>query len=493
MKKKKTPLVAIVGRTNVGKSTLFNAIAGRRLAIVEDAPGVTRDRSYTLVRRYDFLFNLCDTGGITGDQDTKLQDLVRDQAEIAVSEADLIIALFDGVEGPNPLDHEVVELLRRSKKPTIWVVNKCEKPANELLAAEFYGLGMDELHFISAAHQLGVRDLVKTIGVHLEALDAVTATTSEPRAQDDHIRVAVLGRPNVGKSTLINKIIGEERLVTSDIAGTTRDSIDVRVTRDGRDFVFVDTAGLRKKARVEDSTVERYGNLRTLRSLAGCDVAVLVLDATLGVPSVQDTKIGSLIHERGRGFVIVVNKWDAIEKDHRTVKAYTEAVQAEFRFAKYAPIVFVSALTGRRCPSVLEAVRTVYDAAKVRVKTADVNRVLKVAFEKRPPAAHRGIPVKLMFATQVAIEPPTFVLFLNQPAKISYAYQRYIKNSLREHFPFPGIDMKLQLRKRSESGPKGPRDVSAAKARPEPEREEFAEEPEFEREDFELTESEYEQ
>lgn len=450
---KKIPVVAIVGRTNVGKSTLFNAIAGRRLAIVEDFPGVTRDRFYSLVTKYDFLFNLCDTGGITGDEETELQELVRAQAEIAIEESDVIVAVFDGIEGINPLDYEVVEMLRRSQKPVLWVVNKLEKPSNELTASEFYGLGVEDLIYISAAHHIGVRELVKTIGEELQKLERFTPRGEEhPEHGEENIRVAILGRPNVGKSTLVNRIIGEERLVTSDVAGTTRDSIDVKVKREGQQFTFVDTAGLRKKARVDDHTVERYGNLRTLRALAGCDVAVLVIDATQGIPSVQDTKIGSLIHERGRGFVIVVNKWDAVEKDHKTVKAFTDAVQAEFRFAKYAPILFVSAATGRRCPSVLEAVKEVYEAGRLRVKTSEVNRVLKEAFDRKPPPAHRTQPVKLMFATQVAVAPPTFVLFLNQPAKISYAYQRYIKNSLRDVFPFKGVDMKLQLRKRTERG-----------------------------------------
>jgi GTP-binding protein len=243
--------------------------------------------------------------------------------------------------------------------------------------------------------------------------------------------------------------LGEPRLVTSDVAGTTRDSIDIQLKREGRNFTFVDTAGLRKKAKVEDSTVERYSTLRTLRSIAGCDVGVLVIDATQGIPTEQDTKIGGIIHERGKGLIIVVNKWDLIEKDHKSVHAFTEAIQEQFKFAKYAPILFVSALTGRRCPSVLETAAKVYDARRLRLKTSELNRVLQAAFDRRPPPVYRGQPIKLQFAVQAGIEPPTFVLFVNHPSKLGFGYQRYIKNALRESYPFPGVDVKLNFRKKS--------------------------------------------
>lgn len=444
---RRIPLVAIVGRTNVGKSTLFNALAGRRLAIVEGTPGVTRDRSYALIKRYGFLFNLVDTGGVVGDEDETLQALVREQAEVAVGESDVVIALFDGVDGVHPLDWEVADLARRSGKPVLWVVNKCERDEHRLGGSEFHTLGADELLCISAAHHQGVRELVDQIEKSLHASE-VRAPTEAPAA-DEALRVAIIGKPNVGKSTLINRILGEPRLVTSDVAGTTRDSIDVRVRREGRDFVFVDTAGLRKRAKVQDSTVERYSTLRTLRSIAGCDVGVLVVDATQGIPTEQDTKIGGIIHERGKGLVIVVNKWDLVEKDHRSVHDFTAAIREQFKFAKYAPILFVSALTGRRCPSVLETVAEVYDARRYRVKTSDLNRTLQAAFQRRPPPVYRGQPIKLQFAVQAGVEPPTFVLFVNHPGKLGFGYERYIKNSLRDAFPFPGVDLKLNFRKKS--------------------------------------------
>ncbi len=444
---RRIPLVAIVGRTNVGKSTLFNAIAGRRLAIVEDTPGVTRDRSYSLVKRHGFLFNLVDTGGVVGDEDATLQALVREQAEVAVGEADLVIALFDGVEGVHPLDWEVADLVRRSGKPILWVVNKCEKGEHQIAASEFHSLGADELHILSAAHYQGLRELIEKIEAHLQQTAGKLST--EAPEEELPVRVAIIGKPNVGKSTLINRILGEPRLVTSDVAGTTRDSIDVKVRREGRDFVFVDTAGLRKRAKVEDGSVERYSTLRTLRAVAGCDVGVLVIDATHGIPTEQDAKIGGIIHERGKGFVIVVNKWDLIEKDHTSVHAFTTAIREVFKFAKYCPIIFVSALTGRRCPSVLETVAEVYDARKLRIKTSDLNRVLRAAFDRRPPPVYRGQPIKLQFAVQAGIEPPTFVLFLNHPSRLGFGYERYIKNALRDEYPFPGVDIKINFRKKS--------------------------------------------
>jgi GTPase len=441
---KKIPTVAIIGRTNVGKSTLFNTLTGRKLAIVEDAPGVTRDRSYALVTRGEVPFTLIDTGGIVGDEDPELRHLVRRQAEIAIQEADLILALFDGLEGVNPLDYEVVELLRRSEKKVLWVINKCESPSQQLIAGEFYALGIDALVFISAAHKVGLSEIVEAVDEEFKEFQKNT----DPFEKDETIRVAIVGKPNVGKSTLVNKLVGAERVVTSEIAGTTRDSIDVSIVREGQHYTFVDTAGLRKKARIDDHTVERYSNLRALRSLVQCDVAVLVLDATEGIPSMQDAKIGGLIHERGRSFVIVVNKWDAIEKDHRTVKAYEDAVYEVFKFARYAPIVFLSAATGKRCPALLTAIKEVYEASKIRIQTSELNRVLKVAFERRPPPVYRGEPIKFFFGTQVDAAPPTFVLFLNHPTRINFAYQRYIKNQLRETYPFPGNDIKIHLRKR---------------------------------------------
>lgn len=441
----KIPTVAIVGRTNVGKSTLFNAILGRRMAVVEDTPGVTRDRSYSLVTRYDFFFNLCDTGGIVGDEDISLQELVRTQAEIAIEESSLVIALFDGLEGITPLDEEVAAILRQSGKPVIWVVNKCEKDSTRDSSGEFYGLGVENILTISAAHRLGIRELVSEIGEELDSLGV--KALERPPLEDRPIRVSLVGRPNVGKSSIINRITSSDRLVTAAQAGTTRDSIDVPVVRDGIPYLLIDTAGLRKRARVEDGSVERFSVLRTLRSIVRSDVVVLVLDASEGVPSVQESKIAALVHERGKGLVIVVNKWDAIKKDHLTVKAYERTILAEMPMSKYAPVLFVSALSGRRLPSILAKVKEVFEASQFRAQTADVNRILQDAFRRRPPPLVRGERIKLRFATQVGVAPPTFVLFLNRSWKVPQSYERYLKNVIRESYPFTGLNLKLQFRK----------------------------------------------
>ena len=446
---KRIPTVAIVGRTNVGKSTLFNAFLGRRVSIVEDTPGVTRDRHYALIKRFEFPFTVIDTGGLVGEEGTGLEDQVRNQAEIAIEEADLVICLFDGIDGIHPQDSDVVDILRRSGKPVLWTVNKCEKPLTQTYAAEYYQLGIDEIHFVSAAHQVGVTELAESIG---EALEINPEEIPDPeKTEETIIKVAILGKPNVGKSSLINRILGEERLVTSDIAGTTRDSIDAFLTRDGQKFQIVDTAGLRKKANVDHESVERYSNLHALKSLASCDVAVLVIDGSQGLPTEQDTKVAALVHERGRGFIIVVNKWDDVEKDHRTVKAFEEGIRGIMKFTPYAPILFVSALTGRRCPSILQKVKEVYLSSTTRIKTGPLNKVLGRAFEIKPPPVYRGAPVKMFFATQVSVAPPEIVVFLNHPDKLGFSYERYIKNSLRKEFPFEGTDIKIIFKRKKES------------------------------------------
>ncbi len=462
--KTSVPFVAIVGRTNVGKSTLFNALAQKRVAIVEDSPGVTRDRHYALIEHLGDPFTLVDTGGLVGEEDGQFRERVRQQTEAALQEADLVLGILDGISGPHPLDSEVVDILRRSGKRVRWVVNKCEKPLNEILTAEFYQLGLDDVLCISAAHRKGIKSLVSAIYEDLglnrrigddtkfrRALSVESEQQDAALAHDDNapIKVAILGRPNVGKSTLVNRILGEDRVITSEVAGTTRDSIDIPLTRDSRDYVLVDTAGLRKKARVDDGTIERFGNLRTLRSLARAHVAVLVIDATCGGPSDQDQKIAELIHERGTGLIVVVNKWDAVPKDHRTVKQFSDTIRRSLPFAPYAPILFVSALQGRRCPAVLQAARKVYESTRIRVSTSSLNDVLQAALRHRQPPVVRGEPVKLFFATQVSVSPPRFVLFFNHPKEIRPSYVRHLKSQLRKHFPFDGVDLKFQLRKRT--------------------------------------------
>lgn len=444
--KSRIPIIAIVGRPNVGKSSLFNRLVGYRVAVVREESGVTRDRNYCEVTRHGFNFSLVDTGGISTAAGEDLELAVREQAEIAIAESDLIIAVFDGLAGPLPGDEEVVKFLRRSSKPVIWVVNKCEKESTESESQEFYALGVDDLTFVSAAHGKGVPDLIEEIRVQLSKLKLVTDWRAELNTQE--IKVSFLGRPNVGKSSLINKIVGNDRLVTSEIAGTTRDSIDVMVRRSGQDFRIVDTAGLRRKARVSNQSSERYGNLRTLKALVRGDVIVLVLDLSSELPTEQDNKIAALVEERGKGLVVVVNKWDLVEKDERSVAEYEQLVKKIIPTSSYAPILFVSAKSGKRCPQILDAVSEVYASAHKRLPTPKVNELLRSIFEKHPPPAYRGAPVKLLYAAQVGIAPPTFTLFVNHPRKISQSYRKYILNALREHEPFLGSKIELQVKKR---------------------------------------------
>jgi GTPase len=434
--------IAIIGRTNVGKSSLFNALAGKHLAIVEDFPGVTRDRKNVTCDFDGYVHELIDTGGLYGDESGDFALSVREQALRALNDADLAIALFDGINGPNPLDGEIVKTIRESQKPVLWVVNKCEKPTSALSAAEFYELGIDDIITISAIHKIGIRELKTTINSLLQS------RISKKIEQDPTVKVALLGKPNVGKSTLLNKIIGEERVITSNIPGTTRDSIDVAITRNGVKFTFVDTAGLRKKAKVDDNTIERISNMRSLRALAQCDVAILVLDASSEMAGVQDARLAGLAHDRGRGLIIAVNKWDAIEKDHKTVKQYENFLHEHFKFARYAPLLFISALTGKRCPSVIEEVNKVYEATLKRVSTAEVNKVLIAAVNKKTPTLYRGHPLKFYFATQIGVKPPTFVIFCNHPNKVQFGYKRYLINAFRKEFEFHGVDIKVHFRKR---------------------------------------------
>ena len=446
---KRIPMVALIGRTNVGKSTLFNSLLGRKASIVEDSPGVTRDRNYALVKKFQVPFTLIDTGGMLHEDLSELSEAIKTQTEIAAREADLIIAVFDGLHGVHPHDHEVVQFLRRSEKPVLWVINKCEKKATEQRAAEFFELGIEDPLCVSAAHRQGTKQLLDLVRDQLNLDDPGQFVSAE---ESDEIRIAIVGRPNAGKSTFINTVLGEPRLVTSPIAGTTRDSIDTPLKREGRQLVLVDTAGLRKKKKIDPESIEHQSTEHSVRSLAACDVALLLLDATQGGPSEQDTKIAGLIHERGRALVIVVNKWDAIEKDHRSAKKFRDDIQDAFKFVRYAPILFVSALHGTRCPQVIRKIIEVYDGARLRIQTADLNKLLGEAFDKHPPAVHRGDPVKLYFATQISVAPPTFVIFVNHPDKINFSYQRYLNNSIREVYPFEGTKVKMVIRKRTQAG-----------------------------------------
>lgn len=475
------PTVCIVGRTNVGKSTLFNALVGRRkAAVVKDQPGVTRDRYYEVVTRFDFPFTLIDTGALVGEEEIALHESVRAQSELAIKQSDLCIVVFDGLHGLHPLDSEVVDLIRQIGKPAIYVANKCEKPASALTATELYGLGLEEIIPLSAAHRRGIRDLLAKMAEVLAPAELSLANSSEdadgfdpdaldPELLDDEqvaqvdetpgagsapessgtINLAIIGKPNVGKSTFVNTLLGEERMITSPIAGTTRDSIRSDLTRNGRVFEIVDTAGLRKKAGVKDNSVERFSNIRTLRSLAQSDVAVFLLDASEGVPTEQDARIVGLAHEKGKSLVIVVNKWDLIEKNPRIAEAYRIAIRSVFKFAAYAPVVFVSARTGQRCLSVLDTVVEVFEASKRRLSTAEVNKIFTDAFNSKPPPVYRGVPIKLLYATQVATKPPTFTVFVNHPERLRFNYERYLKNTIRKLHPYPGNDVRILFRRRS--------------------------------------------
>lgn len=441
------PVVALIGRTNVGKSTLFNALCGKRRNLVADSHGVTRDRSTALISRGQVVFRLVDTGGLLGDEVDEYAGQVAEQTAVAIDEADLIIALFDGVAGVHPDDRSVVSRLREAGKPVIWVVNKCEKPSTEEAAVEFYGLGIDDYVTITAAHRRGLHEIYSRLDAFLKSYDLIGADEPSPD-EERGIRVAVIGKPNVGKSSLVNALLGSNRLITADAPGTTRDSVDVEIEQDGQSFIFIDTAGLRKKSQIEKGSLERLSTLRTTQAIARSDVAVLVIDAAQGEPTDQDIRTAQLVHDRGIPLILAANKWDAVDKDHRTVKAYKDELYSKLRFCRYAPLLFTSALTGKRCSKLFDIVKEVHEAAGERVKTSTLNKIVEKAFEKHPPPVYRGQRIKLFFATQVAARPPTIVVFVNYPKQVAQSYERYLLRQLREAFPFTGSDIKLILRKR---------------------------------------------
>lgn len=437
------PIVAIVGRPNVGKSTLFNIFANSRISIVEDTPGVTRDRLYADTEWLDNEFMMVDTGGIEIMNTDKIAVSIRQQAQIAIAEADVILFVCDARAGITHEDAEVAKMLRQSKKPIVLAINKADSPKQEMEIFEFYNLGIGEPIPVSAANHLGLGDL----------LDAVVEKFPETSAygedgNEDEIKVALIGRPNVGKSSIFNTLVGEERSIVSDVAGTTRDAIDTPVIREGQKFLFIDTAGMRRKARI-DEPIEKYSIIRSLRAVDRSDVVLMVIDAIDGVTE-QDKKIVGYAHEAGKGIVLVVNKWDLYDKDNTSTLRYTENLRRELVFMQYAPVVFVSAMTKQRIHRLPEVIHYVAEQNAMRISTSVLNQVVEDAIAINPPPTEKGQRLKILYATQVKIKPPTFVIFVNEPEIMHFSYQRYLENKLREAFGFEGTPLQMIIRGKNE-------------------------------------------
>ena len=437
------PIVAIVGRPNVGKSTLFNIFANSRISIVEDTPGVTRDRLYADTEWLDNEFMMVDTGGIEIMNTDKIAVSIRQQAQIAIAEADVILFVCDARAGITHEDAEVAKMLRQSKKPIVLAINKADSPKQEMEIFEFYNLGIGEPIPVSAANHLGLGDL----------LDAVVEKFPETSAygedgNEDEIKVALIGRPNVGKSSIFNTLVGEERSIVSDVAGTTRDAIDTPVIREGQKFLFIDTAGMRRKARI-DEPIEKFSIFRTLSAVDSSDVDLMVIDAIDGVTE-QDKKIAGYAHEAGKGIVLVVNKWDLYDKDNTSTLRYTENLRRELVFMQYAPVVFVSAMTKQRIHRLPEVIHYVAEQNAMRISTSVLNQVVEDAIAINPPPTEKGQRLKILYATQVKIKPPTFVIFVNEPEIMHFSYQRYLENKLREAFGFEGTPLQMIIRGKNE-------------------------------------------
>ncbi len=436
------PIVAVVGRPNVGKSTFFNAIAGQKLSIVKDTPGVTRDRIYTDVTWLDKAFTLVDTGGIEPDSSDAILKQMREQAEIAINTADVILFMTDVKQGLVDSDSKVCDLLRRSHKPVLLVVNKVDD-FNKYQADvyEFYNLGIGEPYPVSSVNRLGFGDLLD------EVIKYFPEDTPED-IEDDRIRVAVIGKPNVGKSSLINKILGENRLIVSDVAGTTRDAVDTDVKYGDREYVFIDTAGVRRKAKIKED-LEKYMIVRTLSAVDRADVVLLLIDAVEGVTE-QDAKIAGIAHDNGKAIIVVVNKWDAVEKDDKTIYRFTENVRNTLSFMQYAEILFISAVTGQRIPRLFEKIDSVYSNYCMRVQTGVLNEIMVKAVAMQQPPTDKGRRLKLFYITQVSAKPPTFVIFVNDKELMHFSYTRYIENQIRDTFGFAGTPLHFIIRQREE-------------------------------------------
>ena len=432
------PVIAIVGRPNVGKSTIFNRIVGERVSIVEDIPGVTRDRIYSSADWLAHEFNIIDTGGIEiGDE--PFLDQIRSQAEIAIDEADVIIFMTNGREGVTAADEVVAKILYKTKKPVVLAVNKIDNPDMRDMLWDFYSLGFGEPFPISGSHGLGLGDLLDECAKHFPKEE-------EDQYDEETIKFSLIGRPNVGKSSLVNAFLGEERVIVSDIQGTTRDAIDTPYSYDDQDYVIIDTAGMRKKGKVYEST-EKYSVLRALRAIERSDVVLVVLNAEEGIQE-QDKKIAGYAHEAGKAVIIVVNKWDAIEKDEKTMNFYSQQIREHFLFLDYAPIVFVSAKTKQRVHQILSVVKRVSENHAMRIQSSILNEVIEDAVARNPAPTDKGRRLRLYYTTQVAIKPPTFVVFVNEPELMHFSYERFLENRIRETFDFEGTPIRLITRAR---------------------------------------------
>lgn len=436
-----TTTVAIVGKPNVGKSTLFNRLIGQHAAITQNVPGVTRDRIYGRCSWLEKHFSLIDTGGLMPVADDPMMSFVQLQTRIAIDEADVIVCLFDAQQELTATDYEVVELLRHSNKPIYYVANKIDSPTHEVKAHHLYQLGIDHVISISAEHKLGLDILLDAICEHVAVPDA-----EDDEAQEIIMRIAVVGRPNVGKSSFVNHLLGEDRMLVTDIAGTTRDAIDSRIEVNGSRYVFIDTSGIRRKSKIHDP-VERYSVIRAFKSIDRCHLAFLLIDAERGIAD-QEAHIASYANNAGRAVVLVVNKWDLIEKDSSTAGAYVQKVKQQLKFLDHAPVIFTSALTGQRVRKTLHLADQVFAQYNQRVPTSRINAALEQMVARHHPPVHKGRQVKLYYAAQSAVRPPTFVLFSNAPEGVHFSYKRYLINQFREHFQLPSVPIKLRIQQR---------------------------------------------
>ncbi|MBQ2901815.1 MAG: ribosome biogenesis GTPase Der [Agathobacter sp.] len=436
------PIVAVVGRPNVGKSTLFNALAGERISIVKDTPGVTRDRIYADVSWLDYNFTMIDTGGIEPDSSDIILSQMREQAQIAIDTADVILFVVDVRQGLQDADSKVADMLRRSHKPVVLVVNKVDSFEKfQADVYEFYNLGIGDPYPISATEKTGLGDMLDEVVKYFPE-------SAKKEVEDERPRIAIIGKPNVGKSSLINKLAQEDRVIVSNIAGTTRDAIDTAIKYNGQEYIFIDTAGIRRKSKITEE-IERFSIIRAVAAVERCDVAIIMIDATEGVTE-QDAKIAGIAHDRGKGVIIAVNKWDAIEKDNNTVKEHTQDIRDVLSFMPYAEILFISAKSGQRLHKIFETIDVVIENNSMRVATGVLNEIVAEAVAMQQPPTDKGKRLKIYYVTQVSVKPPTFVVFVNDKNLMHFSYTRYLENRIRDTFGFKGTALKFITRERKE-------------------------------------------